>query len=333
LPPFWLETWFILIVIVVIVGISIGFFKIRTNQIKNQNKKLELLVNERTQELALRQKEVIKRNNELKIQAEKLQHQNEEIERQRDTILENSKDLELINSDLQELNQEKNYLMGIVAHDLRNPLATLKSFVDVLQSSPEISNDEREQILMIMDNSIDRQFDMISKILDTRAVETGNFKLSFETVELQSLIVKIVNQFKTKAQDKHLEICILHKVKEPILIHVDLHYLTQIIENLLSNAIKFSPQGMSVKISCDTDGNCARICVVDEGPGISIEDQKKLFGKYQRLSARPTAGESSTGLGLSIVKRFTEALNGKVWCDSELGKGATFVVELPTSQT
>jgi signal transduction histidine kinase len=73
-----------------------------------------------------------------------------------------------------------------------------------------------------------------------------------------------------------------------------------------------------------------RIEVRDEGPGISPQDRKKLFGKFARLSARPTGGEHSTGLGLSIVKTMVEAMNGKVWCESELGKGATFIVELPT---
>ena len=153
--------------------------------------------------------------------------------------------------------------------------------------------------------------------------------MNFEILEFQPIIDKIAKQFETKARDKHLEIAVSHQEKEPILINVDIHYFTQIIENLISNAIKFSPQGMSIKINSSNDGKYSRICVIDEGPGISFEDQHKLFGKYQRLTARPTAGESSTGLGLSIVKRFTEALNGKVWCESELGQGATFIVELP----
>ncbi len=72
-----------------------------------------------------------------------------------------------------------------------------------------------------------------------------------------------------------------------------------------------------------------RIEVQDEGPGISADDMKKLFGKFARLSARPTGGEHSTGLGLSIVKKMVEAMNGKVWCESEVGKGATFIVDLP----
>ncbi|MFY7998474.1 MAG: sensor histidine kinase [Candidatus Kapaibacteriota bacterium] len=132
---------------------------------------------------------------------------------------------------------------------------------------------------------------------------------------------------------------------------------------MLSNAIKYSPHGKNVFVQVrshwslgighsanDGDSNNAsmtnspitndqstnaflRIEVRDEGPGLSPDDMTKLFGKFARLSARPTGGEHSTGLGLSIVKKMVEAMNGKVWCESEQGKGATFIVELPTLPT
>jgi signal transduction histidine kinase len=94
-------------------------------------------------------------------------------------------------------------------------------------------------------------------------------------------------------------------------------------------------QQRSTNDQCTNDqvtNDYLRIEVADEGPGISEEDKKKLFGKFARLSARPTGGEHSTGLGLSIVKKMVEAMNGRVWCESELGKGSTFIVELPTAE-
>ena len=105
----------------------------------------------------------------------------------------------------------------------------------------------------------------------------------------------------------------------------------QVLENLVSNAVKYSPPGKNIFVRLQHSAEAVRCEVQDEGPGLSPEDQKKLFGKFARLSAKPTGGEHSTGLGLSIVKKMVEAMNGKVWCESELGKGATFIVEFPTA--
>jgi signal transduction histidine kinase len=103
----------------------------------------------------------------------------------------------------------------------------------------------------------------------------------------------------------------------------------EVLDNLISNAVKYSPQGKNIYIRLNISNEAVAVEVQDEGPGLSDEDKKHLFGKFARLSARPTAGEHSTGLGLSIVKRMVEAMNGRVWCESELGKGAKFCVELP----
>jgi signal transduction histidine kinase len=141
-------------------------------------------------------------------------------------------------------------------------------------------------------------------------------------------------------------------------VNIDGALATQVLQNLLSNAIKYSPLGKQVIVRVEEkyeggsikyenkyenrDGNNTntpslipqhlsflRVLVQDEGPGISADDQAKLFSKFTRLSAMPTAGEHSTGLGLSIVKRLVEAMQGRVWCESELGRGATFIVEFP----
>jgi signal transduction histidine kinase len=107
--------------------------------------------------------------------------------------------------------------------------------------------------------------------------------------------------------------------------------MLQVLENLLSNAVKYLPSGKSIDAVLRQQHNTIRIEIREEGEGISADDMTKLFGKFARLTARPTGGEHSTGLGLSIVKKMVEAMNGRVWCESEVGRGATFIVELPTS--
>jgi signal transduction histidine kinase len=115
----------------------------------------------------------------------------------------------------------------------------------------------------------------------------------------------------------------------PVTITTDPGVLVQVLENLVSNAIKYSPPQKEIMVRLARSGSAIRCAVEDQGPGLTAEDQKRLFGKFARLSAKPTAGEHATGLGLSIVKRMVEAMNGRVWCESEAGKGAAFVVELP----
>jgi len=99
----------------------------------------------------------------------------------------------------------------------------------------------------------------------------------------------------------------------------------------VSNAVKYSPPGKNIHVRLKKLPEVIRCEVQDEGPGLSAEDQKKLFGKFARLSAKPTGGEHATGLGLSIVKKLVEAMNGQVWCESEPGEGAKFVVQLPAA--
>ena len=116
----------------------------------------------------------------------------------------------------------------------------------------------------------------------------------------------------------------------PAIAIVDSNLVAHVLENLLSNAIKYSPPGKNIYLRVGRMPEVIQCEVRDEGPGLSADDQGKLFGKFARLSAKPTGGEHATGLGLSIVKRMVQAMNGRVWCESELRIGSTFLVEFPT---
>jgi signal transduction histidine kinase len=122
-------------------------------------------------------------------------------------------------------------------------------------------------------------------------------------------------------------------VEEGCVVEGDESWLQQVIENLLGNAIKYSPHLRSIWLDVGKVPGKVRIKVRDEGPGLTDEDKTRLFGRFQRLSARPTGGESSTGLGLSIVRRLVEGHGGRVWAESEgRGRGATFFAELPARE-
>ncbi len=109
----------------------------------------------------------------------------------------------------------------------------------------------------------------------------------------------------------------------------DADRMRQVVDNLLSNAIKFSPSGSVVNVTCGQAGRILDIAVTDQGPGIPSEDLDRLFDTFEKLSAQPTGGEKSTGLGLSIVKSIVDAHGGEIEVDSEVGRGTTFIVHLP----
>jgi signal transduction histidine kinase len=147
--------------------------------------------------------------------------------------------------------------------------------------------------------------------------------LVMERTNLSSLYQQAFLNFKDKMERKKLKpVLNLNDVYAVI----DKNYLLQVIENLISNAVKFSPECKNIYLNLWAHQGKVYIGIKDEGPGISPEDQKKLFLKYQPLSSIPTGGETSTGIGLSIVKKYTEMMNGEVWCESDLGKGTKFVV-------
>lgn len=225
--------------------------------------------------------------------------------------------------DLEELNEEKNHLMGIIAHDLRNPLSSTLSLAQLLQSESDTFSEDQVICINGIIKALNRMVKMVDRILDVKALESKQENVNLEKIELSELIQHVYNNFKSKIREKKLT---AHLNLNNIYAHVDRQYLLQVIENLLSNAIKFSPPGKAIFLNLWVHEGKAHIGIKDEGPGISTEDQKKLFHKFQQLSAKPTAGESSTGLGLSIVKKYTELMKGNVWCESEPGKGAKFVV-------
>ena len=256
-------------------------------------------------------------------QAADLKVANESIKKQKNQI--QSKNDELI-----EINNEKNHLIGIIAHDLRNPLTSSLSIARTLKDDKENLTEDQLESLDYMLKALWRMNKMISKILDIRVVEAHKINLKIEKVNLASIIKAVECNYLPVAEKKNIRI---NSEFKDMSVELDKGYTAQVFENLLSNAIKFSPINSSVSINMYEENGHARVVVADQGPGITDDDMKKLFGKFQLLSAKPTGGEKSIGLGLSIVKKYVEAMDGKVWCESEPGMGARFNVtfkRLPT---
>jgi signal transduction histidine kinase len=228
--------------------------------------------------------------------------------------------------ELKELNNEKNHLIQVVAHDLKSPLSQIEGWINVMNMSKPDASTISDYLRKIID-STNRMSNMIMKILDVERIEKREL-LKPEPIQIVPLLKHEVEQFKVLADKKDIKINI-RTPETTAMVNGDIHYLEQTFHNLLSNAIKFSPRGKQVYIEVTEKNGKLIISFIDEGPGISAKDQDKLFLKFQRLTAKPTANEHTTGLGLAIAKSFVEAMDGKITCNSQLGNGATFTIELP----
>lgn len=258
------------------------------------------------------------------------QRDNKKLQLQYDEIARQKGEIESINKSLVELNEEKNNLIGIVAHDLKSPLNQISGMLEIIKLTTKDQPSEQQVYTASIEQSTNRLKKMITKILDVSAIESKTLNISLETINVQELLNDIINRFAEMAAKKNITMVRQFASNTPALVS-DVGYLSEVLENLLSNAVKYSPIGKEITVKLSNTPKHVRIEFIDQGQGISEKDMKNLFGKYQKLSAKPTAGEDSTGLGLSIVKKYVEALNGKVWCESEEGKGANFVVEFPVS--
>lgn len=259
--------------------------------------------------------------NQLAESHQKILHQNDEIEQRNEELKQQQETLKKLNQELLSLNAEKNNIIDLVAHDLRNPLTSSLCMTEMLLSQTE-SNDQSEAIELIH-NSLTRMKNIVNQVLNVEVIESGKLNVNIIETRVDKVLHQVSLSLQPIAQQK--EIVILN-LFESVSMLTDANLIAQIAENLLSNAIKYSPFGSIVSISLHKSGDLIKMEVSDNGPGIAQEDAKKLFSRYSRTKNDPTAGESSVGLGLSIVHRYVTALGGEVWCESTPGKGSHFIV-------
>jgi len=259
----------------------------------------------------------------------KIQKQKEEIEAQHKNTLEYKKQLEQQNYDLISLNDEKNQLLSIVVHGLKNPLTSSLCLAEMLHTGQEQEGRYSEYSGIIC-KSLHRMNNMINQMLNINSIDSKKFRLQLERINLASVIKDVIKNFNIIASQKNIE-CAL-KLDN---LHVMLNrvYIIQVIDNLVSNAVKFSPRDSIINVALLKNGGNARFEIKDNGPGIPEAKQKNLFNQYERQSPKQTDSEDHKGLGLVIVKKYAEAMNGKVWFESPKGKGTTFYAEFLLAPT
>jgi two-component system, sensor histidine kinase and response regulator len=240
-------------------------------------------------------------------------------------------ELEVNNKKLVEAIGLKNKYLGMVAHDLRNPLGAVRCYAEIMSEDLEDSeNEDAKEIMKAIHNSSQNMLHMVDDLLDISVIESGNLDLKLERHSVKEFVEERikVNHFLAEKKD----IKVHTDIPESPDIILDKRRMNQVLDNLLSNAIKYSERGTSVTVGVKTAGKNIEFYVKDEGQGIAPDEQNKLFMCFPKLSSVPTDGETSTGLGLAIVKNIVEAHGGSLKVESELGEGSVFIFSLPLGE-
>ena len=248
-----------------------------------------------------------------------------------DTLLQffhQQQELEIMNNSLATLNEQKNYFLGMASHDLRNPIGNIITLAQFVDSDAENLSDEQRSFLAAIIDSGQYMLKLLNDLLDISKIESGKMELQLKDIDLAQLVHTIISDNTFTAQKKN--ITLQYSIPENLpAVSADAGQMRQAMNNLVSNAIKFSMPGTMVEIIIENKDEMIVISIQDHGQGIPSAEIDKLFKPFQKTSVTATAGEKSTGLGLTITKKVIEAHKGSIWVTSEVGKGSIFSFSLP----
>ncbi len=224
-------------------------------------------------------------------------------------------------------NKEKDRILNVVAHDLRNPIGAIANFLDVVQIKYEHSDDE-EKILRSSQQAAVHSLTLINELLEVNELNNGKLTLNKSNINLLSVINTTVEQLQFKANNKQQKLEVTNNANN-ILLNADAEKLQRVITNLIDNAIKFSAANKTIDITVLQDSNHVTVQVKDAGIGIPANIKEQLFTASITIKRKGTNNEKSNGLGLSICKQIVEAHNGNIWVESDEGNGSSFFIKLP----
>jgi signal transduction histidine kinase/Flp pilus assembly protein TadD len=264
---------------------------------------------------------------DLKVKYLNIAHKVDVAKKEAEILQEKNEELDALNKKLIALHEEKDEFLGIAVHDLKNPLNGISLAASgLIKNFDKVSQEKFDSVIQRIESVTDRMKLILSNLLDVNAIESGEYNLNFKIVNISSLLNETVSHFRNTADEKSINLEYENKEGE-IFFSTDETAFTEILENIISNAIKYSEQNKTVWVKLSKGSNNFKIQVIDSGLGIREEEQDKIFKKFAKISNKPTAGENSTGLGLSIAKKLTEMLGGSISFHSVFGNGTTFTLE------
>ncbi|MBK9016313.1 MAG: HAMP domain-containing protein [Saprospiraceae bacterium] len=231
-------------------------------------------------------------------------------------------------TELKEQDLAKTNFMATLSHELKTPIAAIDMSVKLLEDERIGQlNGEQWDLTGTIRLNTSRILKMVNEILDISRIETGQLQLELEHVLPDTIVLRSLDNVKTFIAEKKMGV-IQHIEQNLPALNVDLHKTTAVLVNLLTNAVRYSPENEAIEINVQRQNGSVQFSVTDKGPGISEDEQRKLFQPYRRAAGDKTKG---TGLGLAISKEFVEAQGGRIWVKSKVGKGSTFGFALPVA--
>ncbi len=226
------------------------------------------------------------------------------------------------------LDRSKSEFLSIASHEVRTPLTVMKSSLDILVNSPQFSySTDQRQLIAFCQESVERLIRLVKDILDVSKIEAGVLSIQFTPASLNELIEKCLFWVPQLPGGQGIEVE-ARLPAEPAMVFADPNRITQVLENLISNALKFSKPGGKVTIELKEHEHEYEVIVSDQGKGIAAEDLDRIFGKFYQVEESATREQGGTGLGLAICKGIIEAHKGRIWAESELGRGSRFHIAL-----
>lgn len=239
------------------------------------------------------------------------------------------RELETSYARLAALTHEKDLMFGMAAHDLRGPLSVISGFVEhALASLGGVQEPVARQALEVTQREVQQMEHFLGSLLDLNALERGAPGLKSRPIDLLSEARAALERAARAATSKRIDLRIEHP-GGPLRVQADHLGLRRILDNFISNAVKFTPEGGKVRLKFARNYDEGECYICDDGPGLTEQDLLRVFGRFARLSAKPTGGEKSTGLGLAICRALAEGMDGRVWCGNNAEGGAFFAFSLP----
>ena len=231
------------------------------------------------------------------------------------------------------IEQMKDEFMSVASHELRTPVTAIKGFLELLQSGKPLPlSVEHQGFLDAVGRNTDRLEKLINDLLDMSRLESGMVTIQTSVFDFNGVVAQVVDEMQSDLERHHLEIQTPEE-RSAVFVEADRDRICQVMTNLLSNAVKYAPAGSGIWIRVDSPqqncGGLVKVSVADNGPGISAQDIENLFQKFFRVDNSTTRSAAGTGLGLAISKALIELHGGKIWVESELGRGSTFSFTIP----
>jgi two-component system, OmpR family, phosphate regulon sensor histidine kinase PhoR len=229
-------------------------------------------------------------------------------------------------TEMRSLQTMRREFVGNVSHELRTPLAGIKAIVETLQDGAIEDRPAARDFLNKMNFEVDKMTQMVTELIELTRIETGKAKLNMEYLDLNSIIAEVISRLTPQAQRKDITITTSIKEKAP-LVQADRERMQQVISNIIHNAVKFTPQNGTILVETDYSPTGFSVFIKDSGIGISKEDLPHIFERF--FKADKSRSQSGSGLGLAIAKHIVQEHGGKIWVESQEGKGTTFGIDIP----